>query len=244
MTDSVFTVTKNIPLAVNTWEMELAGDVAGQIRPGQFVNVLLPGYFLRRPFSLADWGEGRLNIIYKVVGAGTKLMSELEPGTELDVLTGLGNGYDVSCSGAAPLLIGGGTGVAPMYGLAKALARVGVRFSCVLGFNTAEEIYFLESFEKLGGRIYVTTADGSCGTRGFVTEGMRQVDGYTYTYACGPEPMLRAVYDAAATDGQYSFEARMGCGYGACMGCSKKTRDGYKRVCRDGPVLFREEIIW
>lgn len=241
MQKSVYEIDSNQLIARNTWQMRLLGDTGAITRPGQFINIELPGFFLRRPISVCSWREGQLTIIYKVVGQGTRYMSGLAPGTKLDVLCGLGNGYDIEKAGSQPLLIGGGAGVPPMYALAEELIKSGRDVTVILGFNTAEEIFYQEEFSKLGAHVRVTTADGSSGVRGFVTDAME--GDFTYVYACGPEPMLRAVYERCA-DGQFSFEERMGCGFGACMGCTCETKYGYKRICRDGPVLERGEIVW
>ena len=222
--------------------MELSGDTDG-IACGQFVNIKLDGFFLRRPISVCDSSEGMLTLIYKVVGRGTDAMSKMEKGEVLDVLTGLGNGYDLSLSGDSPLLVGGGVGVPPLYKLAKELISRGCSVSVILGFNTKEEIFFAKEFEALGAKVYIATADGSVGTRGFVTNVMESLD-YSYFYTCGPEPMLRAIYKCSKTSGQFSFEERMGCGFGACMGCSCKTVSGNIRICKEGPVLKKEDIIW
>ncbi len=241
MKQSLFQITENIHLTDSVMKMRLVGDTSAIIASGQFVNIKLDGLFLRRPISVHDYDSESLTIIYKIVGKGTELMSEMQSGT-LDVLTGLGNGYDTSLSGDKPLLIGGGVGVPPLYNLAKKLIAEGKLVSVILGFNTKDEVFCEEEFKALGCNVGLTTADGSYGTKGFVTALM---DGdYTYTYSCGPEPMLKAVYSASATSGQYSFEERMGCGFGACMGCSCKTVTGYKRICKEGPVLVKEEILW
>ncbi len=238
---SMFQITENVKLTENVYRMRLKGDTEG-IYPGQFVNIKLEGLFLRRPISVCDCEEGLLTIIYKVVGKGTAQMAQMQSG-ELDILTGLGNGYDLTKSGSNPLLIGGGVGVPPMYMLAKELVKEGKNVSVILGFNTKNELFYEEEFKKLGCNVGVTTVDGSYGTKGFVTALMENAD-YSYTYCCGPEPMLKAVYNASKTSGQYSFEERMGCGFGACMGCSCKTITGYKRICKEGPVLEKEEILW
>jgi len=222
--------------------MRLRGDTSGITRPGQFVNIRLDGKYLRRPISVCDYTDGILTIIYKVVGAGTCQMSELPVGSMLDILCGLGNGYDTSVSGGQPLLVGGGVGVPPMYRLAKALVAEGKRPHVILGFNTRSEVFFEDEFRQAGCEVSVTTADGSYGIRGFVTDAL-PVE-YTHFYACGPMPMLRALYAAAETDGQMSFEERMGCGFGVCMGCSMQTKNGPKRVCKDGPVFYKSELIW
>ncbi len=234
-------IIKNEPLTDNVYRMVLKGDVS-EIRAGQFVNIKLDGLYLRRPISVCDLEGDTLTIIYKVVGEGTKKMSELSVGT-LDVLTGLGNGYDLSTAGARPVLIGGGVGVPPMYLLAKKLLADGFDTTVILGFNTKSEIFYEEEFKKLGAKVIVTTVDGSYGLKGFVTDALNNID-YTYFYTCGPEPMLKALFKATVTEGQLSFEERMGCGFGACMGCSCKTIYGNKRICKEGPVLKKEEILW
>jgi dihydroorotate dehydrogenase electron transfer subunit len=222
--------------------MRLGAPGLEEQKPGGFVNIRLDGLYLRRPISVFDSEPGRLTILYKVVGRGTEQMKDLEPGAQLDVLTGLGNGYDLSKAGDRPLLLGGGVGVPPLYLLAKKLRAEGKTVTAVLGFNTAAEVFAEEEFRALGCSVTVTTADGSYGVKGFVTDALPQE--YSYFYTCGPEPMLRAVYRAVKTSGQFSFEERMGCGFGACMGCSCKTITGYKRICREGPVLEKEEIMW
>ena len=243
MKQGIYTITENVRLAPNTFRMVLAGDTSAITGPGQFVNIALTGRFLRRPISVCDWDGETLTILYKVVGKGTKQMCEMAPGQPLDLLTGLGNGYDLDKSGERPLLIGGGAGVPPMYALAKRLLAQGKRPAVILGFNTAGERFYENEFKALGVPVTVTTVDGSYGVKGFVTDAMPGLD-YTYVYTCGPAPMLRAVYDAAPVSGQFSFEERMGCGFGACMGCTCKTKYGNKRICREGPVLEKEEILW
>ncbi len=240
MKNSVFTIAENKKLASAVYEMRLAGDTGG-ITPGQFVNISVPGFFLRRPISVCDREENALTLVYKTVGHGTEAMAALKPGETVDLLTGLGNGYDLSFAGEAPLLVGGGVGVPPLYYLAKELAKQGVKPAVILGFNTKNEIFYEGEFKALGCDVTVTTADGSYGVKGFVTDAFPE--NYSYVYACGPMPMLRAVYNKPG-DGQYSFEERMGCGFGACMGCSRKTKTGYKRVCKEGPVFYKEEIVW
>ena len=236
------TVAENKPLTREVYRMVLKGDVSAFTAPGQFLNLKLEGRFLRRPISLCDLGEDSAAIIYKVVGQGTAQMAAMQPGEKLDVLTGLGNGYDLADAGEAPLLIGGGVGVPPMYLLAKRLRARGKAVHALLGFNKASEIFYEEEFRALGCTVTVATADGSYGVRGFVTDALPK--SYSYYYCCGPEPMLRAVYKTAKGSGQLSFEKRMGCGFGACMGCSCKTITGYKRICKEGPVLRKEEIAW
>ena len=242
MKKSIFKVIENIPLNKNVYKMTLSGDVSEITASGQFVNIQLDGFYLRRPISVCDYSDGTLTLIYKVVGGGTEYMSKLGSGAELDILTGLGNGYDTSPSGEKPLLLGGGVGVPPLYNLAKKLIEEGKSVSVVLGFNTKDEVFYEDEFRTLGASVTVATADGSYGVKGFVTDAMPE--NYTYFYTCGPEPMLKAVYKAAKTSGQMSFEERMGCGFGACMGCSCKTLTGYKRICKDGPVMKKEEILW
>ena len=243
MKQGIFQIAENISLTDSVMRMRLVGDVSDITRPGQFINIKLDGLYLRRPISVYDRDEESVTIIYKVVGKGTEQMREMSVGETLDVLTGLGNGYDTSLSGERPLLIGGGVGVPPLYMLAKELIAEGKKVSVILGFNTKGEVFGEDAFRALGADVRVATADGSYGIRGFVTNAMDGLD-YTYFYTCGPEPMLRAVYNATATSGQFSFEERMGCGFGACMGCSCKTLYGNKRICKDGPVLEKEEIIW
>lgn len=244
MKQGLFTVKTNENIAKSVWKMTLSGDTSDITAPGQFVNIALAGMFLRRPISVCDYEDGLLTIIYKVVGKGTASLSEMGEGAVLDILTGLGNGYDLTVSGERPLLLGGGVGVPPLYGLAKALVAQGKKPVAILGFNTADEIFGKEMFEAIGVETYVATADGSVGEKGFVTDVIAKVGDYSYFYTCGPEPMLKAVYNATVTSGQCSFEERMGCGFGACMGCSCKTKYGNKRICKDGPVLVKEEIIW
>ncbi len=243
MKDVKLKVISNKKIAKNTYESILEGDVSDITAPGQFVNIKLDGFYLRRPISVCDAEDGRLTIIYKVVGEGTEKMATTPEGEEWLTLTGLGNGYDTSLSGDAPLLIGGGAGVPPMYMLCKKLIKENKSVTVILGFNTEDEVFYKEEFTKLGAKVIIATADGSVGVKGFVTDAMKNLD-YTYFYTCGPEPMLRAVYNASESSGQFSFEERMGCGFGACMGCSCKTKYGNKRICRDGPVLVKEEIIW
>ncbi len=242
MKQVLYTVTGNQELAPGVWEMSLAGDTSPITTPGQFINIKLDGFFLRRPISVCDWDSRGLTIIYKVVGKGTAVMSAMQPGQELDVLSGLGNGFDVAKCGQRTVVIGGGAGVPPMYGLAKALLAAGKTPSAVLGFNTESEIFYEDQFRKLGIETVVTTVDGSYGQKGFVTDALPE--SYDYFCACGPLPMLKAVYNASSTSGLLSFEERMGCGFGACMGCSCKTKYGSKRICKDGPVLEKGEIIW
>lgn len=242
MKQSLFEIIENVQLTESVYKMTLSGDVSDISAPGQFVNIKLDGLYLRRPISVCDVGENTLTVIYKVVGKGTEQMSKMRSG-KLDVLTGLGNGYDLSVSGDKPVLLGGGVGVPPMYLLAKELIAQGKQVSVILGFNTKEEIFFEDAFKALRADVTVTTVDGSYGLKGFVTDVLKQVE-YTYFYTCGPEPMLKAVYAASTTSGQMSFEKRMGCGFGACMGCSCKTITGYKRICKEGPVMRKEEILW
>ncbi len=242
MQQSFFTVDENVKIAKDVYKMTLLGDTSAITAPGQFVNVKLDGAFLRRPISVCDRTDGVLTIVYKVVGGGTEKMAAYEKGTVLDVLTGLGNGYDTSLSGDAPLLLGGGVGVPPLYLLCKELIKQGKRPTVILGFNTKDEVFYEKEFASLGAAVTVTTVDGSLGTKGFVTDALPE--SYSHFYTCGPEPMLRAVHRATKTDGQLSFEERMGCGFGACMGCSCKTLTGYKRICKEGPVMQKGEILW
>ncbi len=242
MKQSIFEILENKPLTESVYEMRLSGDTADITAPGQFVNIKLGGLFLRRPISVCDRTEGVLTLVYKVVGRGTEAMSGMTAGERLDILTGLGNGYDTSVAGERPLLLGGGVGVPPLYLLAKTLIAEGKRPYVILGFNTKSEVFYEEQFRALGADVTVTTVDGSYGTKGFVTNALP--DDYTYFYTCGPEPMLKAVWKSTETSGQLSFEERMGCGFGACMGCSCKTLTGNKRICKEGPVMVKEEILW
>ena len=242
MRQLLFEIKENKPLTKDIMEMILAGDTSDITRPGQFVNIKLDGLYLRRPISVCDAEEGKLTLIYKVVGKCTEQMRDMTEGT-LDILSSLGNGYDTSLSGEKPLLIGGGVGVPPLYMLAKELRKEGKEVSVILGFNTKDEIFYEEEFKALGCKVYVTTVDGSYCIKGFVTEAMKEID-YTHFFTCGPEPMLKAVWNASKTSGQLSFEERMGCGFGACMGCSCKTLTGFKRICKDGPIMMKEEIVW
>ena len=242
MKQSIFQILENTPLTRDVYRMVLRGDTSAITAPGQFVNLLLRGKYLRRPISVCDWDSDTLTLIYKVVGKGTTQMSAMTPGQELDILTGLGNGYHTQPSGQQPLLLGGGVGVPPLYALAKHLRQQGKEVTVILGFNTKAEVFYEEEFRALGCAVTVTTADGSHGTKGFVTNALPE--SYSYFYTCGPEPMLKAVHAATATSGQLSFEERMGCGFGVCMGCSCKTLTGNKRICTEGPVMEKEEILW
>ena len=243
MKQSIFTIRTNEALTDSVYKMVLVGDTSHITNCGQFVNIQLDGLFLRRPISVCDYDAETLSIVYKVVGKGTEAMSRMAPGKKLDILTGLGNGYDLTLSGDKPVLLGGGVGVPPMYNLAKKLIAQGKTVTIILGFNTRSEVFYEEEFKALGCRVIVCTADGSYGVKGFATTPLADID-YTYFYTCGPEPMLKAVYKATATSGQMSFEERMGCGFGACMGCSCKTLTGHKRICKEGPVMKKEEILW
>ena len=270
MKQGIFTIKDNKSLTPTTYLMKLEGDTSAVTAPGQFINIRLDGHFLRRPISVNDADDSTITIIYKVLGHGTEEMTHFAPGKELDVLTGLGNGYDLSTSGEHPLLIGGGVGIPPLYLAAKKLIAQGKDVTVILGFNSSDEMYYIDEFEQLGCSVAVSTADGSSGIRGFVTDAFRDLASrcdspclaeaglaeesdseftrFTHFYTCGPEPMLKAVYNEvfreAGISGQMSFEERMGCGFGACMGCSCRTVTGYKRICKDGPVLRTEEILW
>ena len=242
MKQGIFKISLNQKLTDNVYKMVLVGDTSDITACGQFINIQLDGLYLRRPISVCDCDETAVTIIYKVVGKGTEQMSKMIVGDTLDVLTGLGNGYDLSLSGDKPVLLGGGVGVPPLYMLAKKLAAEGKKVSVILGFNTKSEVFYEQEFKNLGCDVTVTTVDGSYGVKGFVTNAYP--NDYTYFYTCGPEPMLKAIYKTSKTSGQMSFEERMGCGFGACMGCSCKTIAGYKRICKDGPVMQKEEILW
>ena len=242
MKQSIFEIVSNVALTDSVYKMILAGDTSDITNCGQFVNIQLDGMYLRRPISVCDYDEKTLTIVYKVVGKGTETMAAMGAGVKLDILTGLGNGYDLTLAGDKPVLLGGGVGVPPMYNLAKKLREMGKEVKVILGFNVKSEIFYEEEFKALGCDVTVTTVDGSYGVKGFVTNALPE--DYTYFYTCGPEPMLKAVYRATKTSGQMSFEERMGCGFGACMGCSCKTLTGYKRICKEGPVMMKEEILW
>ena len=242
MKQGFFQILTNDALTDSIYKMVLAGDTSAITAPGQFVNIRLDGLFLRRPISVCDYDRETLTVIYKVVGKGTAAMAGMKYGETLDILTGLGNGYDLSLSGDTPVLLGGGVGVPPMYNLAKQLVSQGKSVSVILGFNTADECFYEAEFKALGCAVQVTTVDGSYGKKGFVTDALPE--NYTYFYTCGPEPLLKVFHNASKTSGQMSFEERMGCGFGACMGCSCKALTGYKRICREGPVMKKEEILW
>ena len=238
-----FTILANRQLTATVWRMELAGDTSAIVKPGQFVQVQLPGFYLRRPISVCDWNENSLTLVYKVVGQGTEAMAAMVPGETVDLLTGLGNGFDVSLAGEHPLLIGGGVGLPPMIGLCRALIAAGKKPMVLAGFNTAEEVFLQEDVEQLGAPFVLATMDGSAGVKGLVTDAMQDLT-FDSVFTCGPLPMLRAIYNATDVPAWFSFEERMGCGFGACMGCTVKVKGGYKRICKDGPVLERNEIIW
>ena len=243
MNRGIYTVKENRALTDSVFLMKLEGDTSSITAPGQFINISLDGFYLRRPISICDYDDKEITIIYKTVGEGTLAMSRLAAGAELDVLCGLGNGFNVAKCGEKPVLIGGGVGVPPLYNLCKKLISLGKNVTVILGFNTESEIFYKDEFSALGADVIVTTVDGSCGVKGFVTDALINID-YDYFYTCGPMPMFRAIEKTASAGGQYSFEERMGCGFGACMGCSCKTKYGNKRICKDGPVLDREEIVW
>lgn len=243
MKQELFKIISNTPIANDVLKMVLEGDTSDITASGQFVNIKIDGFYLRRPISVCDIEDDKLTLIYKVVGKGTEAMRDMKSGETLDVLTGLGNGYDLSVSGEKPLLLGGGVGVPPLYNLAKKLIAEGKEVTVILGFNSKGDVFYENEFASLGAKVFVTTADGSYGIKGFVTDAVKDLD-YTYFYTCGPEPMLKAIYKTLTTSGQFSFEERMGCGFGACMGCSCKTITGNKRICKEGPVLIKEDIIW
>ncbi|KAF5069196.1 Dihydroorotate dehydrogenase B (NAD(+)), electron transfer subunit [anaerobic digester metagenome] len=244
MKQSIFTIIKNEPLSSTVCRMVLTGDTSAITKSGQFINIKIDGFFLRRPISVCDYDHKTITILYKVVGKGTQALQKMEPTMALDILTGLGNGYDTTKSGNRPILIGGGVGIPPMYRLAKDLLAEEKKPLVILGFNTKDETFYIDEFKQLGIEVLVATADGSLGTKGFVTDIVKSLSNYTYFYTCGPEPMLKALSEFTDTSGQLSFEERMGCGFGACMGCSCKTKYGNKRICKEGPVLEKEEIIW
>ena len=243
MKQSIFKITSNEKIARDIFKMTLAGDTSAITAPGQFVNIKLDEFFLRRPISVCDCVGENLTLIYKVVGRGTEQMSRMKSGDELDLLTGLGNGYNTEASGDSPLLVGGGVGVPPMYMLCRELISEGKNVTVVLGFNSKDDVFYEDEFRALGADVHIATADGTYGIKGFVTDVIKDMQ-YTFFYTCGPEPMFRAMHKMMKTPGQYSFEERMGCGFGACMGCSCKTLTGNKRICKEGPVMESEEIIW
>ena len=243
MYQGFYEIKSNKQLTDSIFEMVLIGDTSSITAPGQFINIKLDGFYLRRPISICDYDDSTITIIYKVVGSGTEVMSKMNAGEKLDVLCGLGNGFDTAKSIDKPVLIGGGVGVPPMYNLCKKLISEGKKVTVILGFNKQDEIFYEDEFKKIGADVKVTTVDGSYGIKGFVTDALKETD-YSYFFTCGPMPMFKAIESTAVTSGQYSFEERMGCGFGACMGCSCKTKYGNKRICKDGPVLEREEIIW
>lgn len=243
MKQSIFKITSNEKIARDIFKMTLAGDTSAITAPGQFVNIKLDGFFLRRPISVCDCVGENLTLIYKTVGHGTEQMSRVAAGDELDLLTGLGNGYNTKKSGGSPLLVGGGVGVPPMYMLCRELISEGKNVTVVLGFNSKDDVFYEDEFRALDADVHIATADGTYGTKGFVTDVIKDMQ-YTFFYTCGPEPMFRAMHKIMKTSGQYSFEERMGCGFGACMGCSCKTLTGNKRICKEGPVMESEEIIW
>lgn len=240
----LYEIKSNKKIAKDVYEMVLAGDTQYITKPGQFINIEIEGLYLRRPISICEYKEGLIKIIYKVIGEGTEYLSKLQEGKKLDILTGLGNGFEVENSKEKPLLIGGGVGTPPMYELCRQLINQGKKVTVVLGFNSKEDVFYEDEFKNLGADVYITTVDGSYGVKGFVTDVIKNLEDYTYFYGCGPQPMLKAVYDISKTSGELSFEERMGCGFGACMGCTCKTKYGNKRICVDGPVLKKEEIIW
>lgn len=243
MKEVIYKIVSNQKIAKDVFKMILSGDTSAITAPGQFVNLKLDGFYLRRPISVCDSSPDSLTLIYKVVGGGTELMSGFVPGTKINTLSGLGNGYNTDKSGERPLLVGGGVGVPPLYKLCRELTAKGKKPTVVMGFNSKDDVFYEQEFKDLGADVYVATADGSYGEKGFVTDIIKRLD-YTFFYTCGPEPMFRAMSKVMKTPGQYSFEERMGCGFGACMGCSCKTLTGNKRICREGPVMNSEEIIW
>ena len=242
MKQGKFEIVENLPLARDIMSLRLGGDTGAIVRPGQFVNIQVEGCFLRRPLSVCDWDDGSLTLVYRIAGRGTELLAKMKKGS-LDLLTGLGNGFDTAISGDRPLLIGGGLGFTPLYALAKSLIKEGKRVQVILGFASKEQAVYVDKFRALGCEVTVCTEDGSLGIKGFVTRAMEGLD-YSHFYTCGPEAMFRAVSDCSVTSGQFSFEQRMGCGFGACMGCSCETLYGVKRICKEGPVLMKEEIKW
>jgi len=245
MKQVVFLIQSNIQIACQTWQMRLEGDSSALVSPGQFVDVAVEGFFLRRPFAARDWDAEGFDFIYKTVGEGTEAMSRMKPGQAIDVLTGLGNGFDSdSCKGKA-LLISGGLGASPLFPLAKRLIAEGKTVTAILGFNTAAEAILQSEYEALGAKVHMVTMDGSLGIKGLVTDAVKEVDpSFDFFYTCGPKVMMKAVCETLDGPGQASLEERMGCGCGICYGCTCHTDKGPKRICADGPVFNREDIIW
>ena len=245
MNKVTYTIRSSRQLAGDIFEVILEGDTSAITMPGQFVNLDLPGFFLRRPISICDWDESTVKLLVKIAGKGTDMLVHLKSGVELDTLSGLGNGFDFTLAGEHPILVGGGIGIAPIYGLARRMKAAGITPLVALGFRSAKDAFYLEEFKALGCELLVATEDGSMGMKGFVTDLVKSRPERDYILTCGPLPMLKALHALPQlTDGQFSFEARMGCGFGACVGCTVPTKDGYKRVCKDGPILYKEEIVW
>jgi len=238
----LYTIRRIKALTEEIFELRLSGDTTPVTAPGQFVNIRVDGCFLRRPISVCDWNGDGLTLVFKTVGEGTKKLAAMPQGAALDLLCGLGNGFDISRCGQKTLLLGGGLGAAPLYGLARALLRAGAKPAAVLGFNRKEDVFYEREFRALGIETRIVTVDGSAGKKGFVTDALP--DAYDVFCACGPAAMLQAVYAALEAPGFFSLEERMGCGFGACMGCSCQTKRGSKRVCREGPVFEKEELLW
>lgn len=242
---TLFTIKENRRIASDTYRMELSCGFMPETRAGQFVDIALDGFYLRRPIAVCDLSDDGMTICYKAVGKGTEYMSTLRPGMTLDLLTGLGNGFNVAACRDAALLIGGGLGAAPLHLLCRELKAAGKKVSVVLGFNKAEEIILIEEYRKMGVEPGIATLDGSAGTKGFVGDVIaRMSPEYDRFYCCGPLPMMKAVCESLPTGGEASLEERMGCGAGFCYGCTRMTRGGAKRICKDGPVFDKEEIIW
>ncbi|MEG0090461.1 MAG: dihydroorotate dehydrogenase electron transfer subunit [Oscillospiraceae bacterium] len=240
----IYTIAENKEIARDVFLMILEGDTSFITAPGQFINIEVEGFYLRRPISICDWDKETITIIYKVVGKGTQKMSQMVFGEKLDILTGLGNGFTIAQDSKKPLVIGGGVGTPPMYALTKQLIKCGKKPTVILGFSTAAEVFYEEEFSRLGCEVYVATNDGTYGEKGYVTDIIKTLEDYDYFYTCGPEPMLKAIAQSTNTSGQLSFEERMGCGFGGCMGCSCKTITGNKRICTEGPILVKEDVLW
>lgn len=233
-------------IADNVYEMTLKGAGAKYItKPGQFINIKINDSlqpYLRRPMSISDYDDQTIIIVFKVVGLGTEILKNKAIGEKLDCLIGLGNGFEINEGDA--LLVGGGLGTPPLYNLGKKLHKKGIKVTTVLGFNSKKDIFYVDKFKEFGD-VFVATMDGSVGTKGTVVDVIKQANlTFDYYYTCGPEPMLDAMVINYPNNGQLSFEARMGCGFGACMGCSCKVKTKpYKRICVEGPVLLSEEVI-
>ena len=237
-------IISNIQLTQDIYKMILEVDTSFITNPGQFINITIDNKYLKRPISISDYTDNSLTIIYKVVGKGTKILSNKIKGETIEALVGLGNGFTIK-DNKEVLLVGGGVGIPPLYNLAKQLINNNTKVNVLLGFNTINDIFYDKEFKELGCTVYITTIDGSKGIKGHIGNGLQEYNlTNLYYYSCGPKPMLKALTQISNNQGQLSFEARMGCGFGACMGCSIEVKDGYKRICKEGPIFSSEEILW